>query len=528
MTPTLQSSAFSDHDLFDTHTASQWQISTEPGDYSNPVFDSDRDTSHRTSISIPSGTLTYSTTYYWHVRHSDWRNRWSSYSKETSFTTIGQPTVPPTVVTDEAAEVSSDFAKLKGTLESLGTALQASVSFEWDISSGSHSNETTSQSMMSTGAFYFELSGLSPSTTYYFRAKATGDETAYGVEMSFTTSAPSNQPPSIPSNVSPANAAAGITLTPTLQSSAFSDPNTGDTHAASQWQVRTTSGSYSSPVYDSGTNASQLTTITIPALNYSTTYYWHVCYSDSEGNWSEWSAETSFTTISELTAPLISGVTAINVGNTRATITWNTDVAASSQVQYGLTTAYETSSILDLNLVTSHSVDLTSLSPLKTYHYRVRSSDAAGNPVFSADFAFTTADVAPGVAPVVSDDGEHTADLTQLHASWSSTGASVVAEYLYAIGTTRGGTDVVNWTSAGANAEVTKTGLVLSDGTTYYFSVKAKTSQGLWSEAGTSDGIVARPGASGGDSGAPPWTWIFLGVGAVAGLAALAYLVLHK
>jgi len=107
-----------------------------------------------------------------------------------------------------------------------------------------------------------------------------------------------NQPPDQPSNVSPANGATAISVMPTLHSSAFADPDTGDTHGASQWQVSTNSGSYSSPVYDSSTDASHLTSITIPSstLNYSTTYYWHVKHQDNHGEWSNWSTETSFTT----------------------------------------------------------------------------------------------------------------------------------------------------------------------------------------------------------------------------------------
>jgi len=107
-----------------------------------------------------------------------------------------------------------------------------------------------------------------------------------------------NQPPNQPNNVAPANGAAGVNLTPVLQSSAFSDLNAGDFHLASQWQVRGASGSYSSPVFDSSIDNSNLTSIAIPlgTLNYSTTYYWHVRYQDNHGAWSSYSSETYFTT----------------------------------------------------------------------------------------------------------------------------------------------------------------------------------------------------------------------------------------
>ena len=64
-----------------------------------------------------------------------------------------------------------------------------------------------------------------------------------------------NQIPNQPGNVSPASGAVGLSLTPTLQSSAFSDPDAGDTHGASQWQITGTSGNYASPAFDSGTSS---------------------------------------------------------------------------------------------------------------------------------------------------------------------------------------------------------------------------------------------------------------------------------
>jgi hypothetical protein len=100
-------------------------------------------------------------------------------------------------------------------------------------------------------------------------------------------------------------------------------------------------------------------------------------------------------------------------------------------------------------------------------------------------------DTTPSTTPVVTDDGATTTSTSQLHASWSSSDAeSGIAEYQYAIGTTSGGTEVVNWTSVGTDTAVTKTGLTLSLGTTYYFGVKAKNGAGLWSAVGTSDGVA--------------------------------------
>ncbi len=93
--------------------------------------------------------------------------------------------------------------------------------------------------------------------------------------------------------------------------------------------------------------------------------------------------------------------------------------------------------------------------------------------------------------PIVIDDGEFTNSTTQLHAWWILPGpAPEIAEYQYAIGTAPRGNDVRDWTPVGTKTEETAVGLSLSDEETYYFSVKAKSTAGLWSPAGSSDGIT--------------------------------------
>jgi hypothetical protein len=109
------------------------------------------------------------------------------------------------------------------------------------------------------------------------------------------------QPPGQPSTVSPEDGAEGLSLIPVLQSSDFSDYDLNDGHSASQWQVTDARGDYSSPVFDSGTDSSNLVRISIPSgrLHYLTAYCWRVRYQDSQGIWSDWSPEASFVTASE-------------------------------------------------------------------------------------------------------------------------------------------------------------------------------------------------------------------------------------
>jgi PKD repeat protein len=130
-----------------------------------------------------------------------------------------------------------------------------------------------------------------------------GNWSEWSEETFFTTI--DTSPPNLPDNISPANEAAEIGLKPTIQSSAFSDPDAGDTHTASRWQIRISTGDYASPVFDSGVDSTNLTEIAVPSniLSPNATYYWHVMYRDSYGNWSAYSPETSFDTIT-MPAPI--------------------------------------------------------------------------------------------------------------------------------------------------------------------------------------------------------------------------------
>jgi hypothetical protein len=86
--------------------------------------------------------------------------------------------------------------------------------------------------------------------------------------------------------------------------------------------------------------------------------------------------------------PVISNVSAGSITQTGATITWTTDQASDSVVEYGTTTSYG-SSKSDSSMVTNHSISLTGLSPNTTYNYRVKSTNANGTAT-STNYTFTT------------------------------------------------------------------------------------------------------------------------------------------
>lgn len=98
---------------------------------------------------------------------------------------------------------------------------------------------------------------------------------------------------------------------------------------------------------------------------------------------------TSFS-VADVSGPAITQVTATATSTTSATLTWTTDLASDSQVQFGTTSTYGQITSLNSSDVTSHQVVLTGLSPDTTYHFQVLSRDLTGKLAASPDFTFTT------------------------------------------------------------------------------------------------------------------------------------------
>jgi hypothetical protein len=91
-----------------------------------------------------------------------------------------------------ASNIAASSAIVHGNLVSMGTAASASVNFEWGTVSGALTNTTPVQTVAVPGTFAATISGLSPSTVYYFRSKAVaGAGTVFGAQLSFTTAAAS-------------------------------------------------------------------------------------------------------------------------------------------------------------------------------------------------------------------------------------------------------------------------------------------------------------------------------------------------
>jgi len=117
----------------------------------------------------------------------------ASHGQEMSFITSS---VPPSVATGNATNITTNTARLNGSLSSLGSAALVNVSFQWGTSHASYTHETAAQAMTAAGGFWADLAGLSQGTACYFRARAVGNSTTvYGVEQNFATLTPPTPTP---------------------------------------------------------------------------------------------------------------------------------------------------------------------------------------------------------------------------------------------------------------------------------------------------------------------------------------------
>ena len=304
------------------------------------------------------------------------------------------------------------------------------------------------------------LTGLVFGTVYHYQvisADALGNSTTSG-DYTFTTI--DNMPPII----------SGVAVSEVTTNSAIVTWTTTE-KADSQVEFGLTRAfGFITPV---DTNLVTSHRVTITGLAPGKWYSYRVISKDLAGNPMQ-SDPHDFLT-SDDTPPVISGVTVIDITASSVTITWVTDERADSQVEYGLTANYGSSSTVDSTLVYDHLVVLTGLAPQTTYHYRVKSTDYWANSTQSADATVPTTDTnAPEITGVAATGITDNSAIIV----WT-TDAPSESSVEYGISTTYG------FVSAFDNTLVTSHSVALGDlaaQTTYHYKVKSRDASGIWAE----------------------------------------------
>ena len=383
-------------------SSSQAEFGTSTSYGSSTTIDNTLVTSHTVTVS----GLTSWTTYHFRVKSQDGSGN-LTVSSDFTFTTIAPPdTTLPTgtiLINGNATYTSSASVTLTLSCSDAGTG----------CSQMQFSNDGTTWSTLESFATTksWTLSGGQGSKTVYarYRDGAGNTSTNYTNTISFDSAAPvlSSIGTSGLSNNS-------VTITWTTVEVSTSQVEYGTT---------TTYGS-SSPLYNNSVTSHS---VTLNNLSATTTYHFRVKSTDAAGNLAT-SGDYTFTTAAppDTTAPVISGVGTGNITTTGVTITWTTNEASTSKVEYGTSQTYGSQSNVDNTLVTAHTVVLSGLTPNTIYYFRVISSDQAGNQGISAGSNFTTQKVAQPDTPTAIQDitvrvGASTRNSVIL--DWTATGA---------------------------------------------------------------------------------------------------------
>jgi hypothetical protein len=316
------------------------------------------------------------------------------------FGTSSDDSTPP--ASDDTPPVANSTAPNITSISSNVTATTATISWTTDapatgqvVYGKSTDYGMFSQKNKNLGTSHtIVLTDLEASTTYQFQVVSldADDNEASSSNKQFATLSDEDTTPPVISGVSDNATSAEATISWTT-----------DEPATSQVQYGL-SESYGT----SKTEDSQLVTshsVDLTGLQGSTKYYYKVISKDEAGN--EATSTGTFNTLAsdDTTPPEITFVDAVPLPATdnltaSAQITWGTDEKSSSQVEYGLSTAYGDMTIVaDIPVATNgkltHTVIIQGLEQGLTYNCRVISVDAAGNKAISSNRSFIAATYVP-------------------------------------------------------------------------------------------------------------------------------------
>ena len=228
------------------------------------------------------------------------------------------------------------------------------------LSTPVNNNATTNHSIT--------ITGLNPSFQYVYQVESIANGfTARSNVGQFTTQSPASNDPVVIS----AEAVNNITMD--------SVTVTWRTNVPTTTQVEygpTTRYGLTTPVNSNSTTSHS---VTLTGLNLGATYNYRAL--STANGFTARGTNRQFTTQGApcTDSVCISNVLVTNITNSGATITWKTNVPATTQVNYGPTPRYGLSTPLNNNPVTDHSVPITGLNPGFTYNFQVISTSVTHN-----------------------------------------------------------------------------------------------------------------------------------------------------
>ncbi len=402
----------------------------------------------------PASPLDNGTQYFWRVRGTGGGSDGPD-SNKWSFTTIvaapGAPSLssPSDNATD--VELTPTFTWSAGS--------GSTDSYRIDVSTASDFASLAVSDSGNVSTSFTPGGPLLTETEYFWRVrgKNVGGSSDWSSTFSFTTVPP---PPAVPTLTSPADAATGVSVDPTLEWGAVSGADTYTVQLD-------TDPAFGSPD-QSQTQAS--TSFSPTTLSEGTTYYWRV-KANGPGGDSGYSSRSFTTLFNPPGAPTLTSPAdnATDVSLT-PTLVWSAGSGTSDTYRIDVSTASDFSSfvISDSSSSTTSFAVVSALSTSTEYFWRVRGKNPGGPGAWSSTFSFTTVPPPP-VAPTLTSPADNAVDVsTDPTLEWASvSGADTYTVELDTDGAF-GSPD-----QSQTLASTTFSPTTLSKGTVYYWRVKA-------------------------------------------------------
>jgi hypothetical protein len=398
----------------------------------------------------------------------------TSTGSESNFTTKPNP---PAATTQPASAVGQNTATLNATINPNGAA--TSYHFDYGTSPGVYS-QTTPNATLAAGSSNVNvsqsISGLSASTTYYFRVVASNPGGATnGSELSFQTLSPSATPPIVTTGTASSVQQTTATLNGTV------NPNGKSTSYHFEWGTTAFSNSTASVNIGSGTSA-QPVTADITGLTANTAYKFRLVATNSDGT--STGSESNFTTKPNPPAATTQPASAVGQNTATLNATINPNGAATSyHFDYGTspgvysqTTPNATLAAGSSNVNVSQSI--SGLSASTTYYFRVVASNPGGA-TNGSELNFTTNSSQSPPAVVTGAAGSISQTSATLSGTVDPNGLATTYRFDYGTTTAYGSTTGVASAGSGSSPVAVSAGLLfLKPETTYHYRLRASNSAG--------------------------------------------------
>ena len=378
------------------------------------------------------------------------------------FTTV----IKPSVTTNAATDLGSASATLNGNVTNDGGATGTIRGFVYGISTDNLTDSVISG--IGSGVYSQPITGLTPLTTYYFKAFASNNAgTVYGEAKHFSTGTAAN--PTVTTGNSSGITTSAATISGDV-TAAGSDPVTirGFVYGTSEGNLSQNAECGSG----TGIFSKDLT-----GLTHSTTYYYKAYATSAAGT--TYGTVKSFTT-NALTVPFVQTNAASEVTRSGAVLNGNVTSDGGRTVTargfvYGTSASNLNQTATSGSGTGSFSKTISGLFASTTYYYKAYATNSIGTNYGEVKQFTTTAPVLPTV--VTNAASNITATGATLNGNVTSDGGATVTACGFVYGTSASNLNQTAASGTGTGS-FTKTLSGLVTGTTYYYKAFATNSVG--------------------------------------------------